>query len=122
MQHKLRSLTELPMYKENIMNGKYPQRICKYCKMKTTFYCVGCSDLENDYLVSYCGFGHFQRLLYSASHRNGFLKLIDSLILVHFIIAVYIYHDISALYQFKRISLSQYLDFFATILCFDILV
>lgn len=61
-------------------------------------------------------------LLYSASHRNGFLKLIDSLILVHFIIAVYIYHDISALYQFKRVSLSQYLDFFATILCFDILV
>ncbi|KAL5475280.1 hypothetical protein EMCRGX_G027361 [Ephydatia muelleri] len=57
VQHKLRSLTELPMYKENIMNGKYPQRICKYCKMKTTFYCVGCSDLENDYLVSYCGFG-----------------------------------------------------------------
>ena len=57
MQHKLRSLTELPMFKENIMNGKYPQRICKYCKMKTTFYCVGCSDLENDYLVSYCGFG-----------------------------------------------------------------
>eukprot|EP00731_Ephydatia_muelleri_P029915 Em0021g438a len=39
----------LPMYKENIMNGKYPQRICKYCKIKTTFYCVGCSDLENDY-------------------------------------------------------------------------
>ncbi|KAL5493397.1 hypothetical protein EMCRGX_G014573 [Ephydatia muelleri] len=78
VQHKLRSLTELPMYKENIMNGKYPQRICKYCKMKTTFYC---SDLENDYLVSYCGFGHFQRLLYSSSHRNGFLKLIDSLIL-----------------------------------------
>ena len=104
MQHKLRSLTELPMYKENIMNGKYPQRICKYCKMKTTFYC---SDLENDYLVSYCGFGHFQRLLYSSSHRNGFLKLIDSLILVHFIIAVYVHHDNSALYQFKRISLSQ---------------
>ena len=28
-----------------------------YFKMKTTFYCIGCSDLENDYLFSYCGFG-----------------------------------------------------------------
>ena len=26
----------------NIMNGEYPQHICKYCKMNTTFYCVGC--------------------------------------------------------------------------------
>ena len=110
MQHKLRSLTELHMYKENIMNGKYPQRICKYCKMKTTFYCVGCSDMENDYL----GLWHFQRLLYSASHRNGLLKLIDSLIWVCFFIALNIYHDISS----NGFHLSQYLDFFVTVFLF----
>ena len=28
-----------------------------YLQVLPTFYCVGCSDLENDYLVSYCGFG-----------------------------------------------------------------
>ena len=48
MQHKLQSLTELLTYKENITNVEYRQCICSYCIMKTTFYYVGCSDLEND--------------------------------------------------------------------------
>ena len=56
MQHKLRSLTELPMYKENIMNEKYPQHICKYCK-KDHILLRWMQCLENDYLVSYCGLG-----------------------------------------------------------------
>ena len=73
MQHKLWSLTKLPMYKENIMNGKYPQHICKYCKMKTTFYCV-CSDLENDYLVSYCGFGTSRDCYIQHLTEMGFLN------------------------------------------------
>ena len=61
------------MYKNNKMNGKYPQHTCTswYCKMKNihVFYCVRCSDLDNGFVLWWLNL-----TLQAIASRNGFLN------------------------------------------------
>ncbi len=57
-EHVLKPLCSLPCYKDMLDHDKYPQRICKICKRKASFYCRRCSantESSKPVLFAVCG-------------------------------------------------------------------
>lgn len=110
VQYKLFSLTELPMYKNNKMNGKYPQHTCTswYCKMKNIFYCVRCSDLDNGFVLWWLNLT-LQEIASINGCLNGHGLLLRIMIPVHHV-SQYWFHC------------CLYLDFCIPVLCFGIYI
>jgi ribosomal protein S14 len=52
--HSSAKLIDLEVYQDIRETNKRARRRCKYCGERTSFYCVQCSDAENNDLVCFC--------------------------------------------------------------------
>ena len=52
--HILRALFKSGLYDDVRGTNHRAKRTCKYCGRKTSYFCVTCSDIDNDILICLC--------------------------------------------------------------------